>query len=105
MSVLKGVAFINSLDEPKRKKLNKYLRELCDAATYQMSDKRYEWGIEEFIAGELGVPMPYNEDPDGDTATGVELTDAQIDEREDAMYEAHQAVIDEFTRTFVRGLK
>lgn len=83
---------ISKLD---KKKLGYLLQELGGASSYQMADKRGEWGIEDALIEDLGYPDP----------NLVAKTDEEEEELEEALYETAYAVIDEFDRVVEAGLK
>lgn len=77
-----------------RKKLDKLLVDLAEAAAYQFSDKRGEWGIEEALEKEFGVKDVYGHD-----------SAENFDDLDDAMNDSRNEVIDEFVRAFKFGLQ
>ena len=76
-----------------KKKLGHLLQELGEACSYQMADKRGEWGIEDALVDDLGMPEPND-------AETEEEEEAQMDALQETAYE----VIDEFDRVVAAGL-
>lgn len=90
--------FIKGLDAAKRAEVRKFCKRLMECASYQFSDKRYEWGIEEFAEKKLGVSPPFTIEDEGGS-------EDEVDDADDKMFDAHQGIIGEFERIFELGLE